>query len=354
MRICMLNDNFYRGSGVTLAIQRLVQTQSFREIDVYLAGCGMIAGKRSIQEDTTMVAADRYQYFRLMEVGLRLLPELYRFGKWVREMRFDVLHAHHRRLAVLANLMRHFTDVPVLYTGHLTFPDEAWFRELAPRSAIGVSPSVVKYLRSCTRAVEIELIHNPVSFSNGEVDPATFGRRRVISVGRLDPVKGYDTLIEAWALLKQRGIEAHLDIFGEGSLRTSLEARIIESGLQDSVNLCGFVTNISERLSTYSFNVLVSQKEGFPNAVVEAAAYGLPTLLTDVDGSRDALPPQLSLPNGLPYGDAQALSIALAKWLTSPQLLQSDGGQFHNYLKSCCSPEVVGKRYIEFYSSLLD
>jgi glycosyltransferase involved in cell wall biosynthesis len=354
VRICMLNDNFYRGSGVTLAIKRVMTSPSFQGIDVYLAGCEKIAGKKSTQEDTSIVSAERYSHFSMMEGDYRLFLALYRFGRWIREMRFDILHVHHRRLAVLANLMTPFTGVPVLFTGHLTFPDAAWFRFFAPRRATAVSPSVVEYLQRCTMAGEIRLIHNPVVFSDlGVIDPATFHRRRVVSVGRLDPVKAHGTLIDAWALLKQRGIHAELDIFGEGSLHASLKAQIVDRGLQHSVTLCGFVPNITERLSCYAFNVLVSQTEGFPNSVVEAAACGLPTLLTDVDGSRDALPGQLVLPNGVPFGDADALSHALAKWLTSPALLQEDGKRFHDYLKSRCSLEIVGERYLDVYLSLL-
>ena len=353
MRICMLNDNFYRASGITIAIQRIIKSPSFQAVDVYLAGCEKIAGQKSLQEDRSFVPADHYRYFPLMEGGVSLFQGLYNFGKWIEEMRFHVIHVHHRRLAALANLIKPFTNVPVLYTGHLTFPESAWFRELAPRTLTGVSPSVVEYLRRCTKAVDINLIHNPVDFPNLQAAPLSFYQRRVISVGRLEPIKGHSTLIEAWALLKQKGIDAHLDIFGEGSLRNSLDTQIANLRLQDSVRLCGFDSAVQERVSAYAFNVLVSEKEGFPNVVVEAAARGIPTLLTDVDGSRDALPPQLALPNLLPYGDAPALSEALAQWLTSPQLLQADGKRFYDDLKLRCSPHTVGERYLEVYLTLL-
>jgi glycosyltransferase involved in cell wall biosynthesis len=350
----MLNDNFYRGSGVTIAIRRIISTPAFQGIDVYLAGCEKIARKRSLQEDRSMVSAERYRFFPLMESSVELLPALFRFGTWVREMRFDVLHAHHRRLAVLANLIRPFSKVPVLFTGHGTFPASMWFRELAPRTATGVSPAVVEYLQRCTKAAEISLVYNPLDFPDHKTDASTFYTNRVVSVGRLEPGKGHDTLIEAWAALKQKGIKAQLDIFGEGSLRNSLESQIADRVLQGNVKLCGFAADIAEQLPAYAFNVLVSEREGFPNAVVEAAAHSLPTLLTDVRGCRDALPPQLALPNGLVYGDAMALSDTLAHWLSSPQLLQEDGKRFHDYLRCRCSPEVVGERYVEAYSSLLE
>lgn len=342
MRICILNENFYRGSGITLVIQRLLTTPAFKGVDVYLAGCGTVGGEKSPHQDLRLVSDDHLRHFSLMQLGPGLLPAVYRFGYWLKQMHFDLIHAHHRRLAVLANLLTPCTGVPVLFTGHLTFKDEAWFRLLAPRIMTGVSPSVVRYLQDCTKAVEVRLIYNPVTFSDELADTATFSRHRIISVGRLDPVKSFDVLIAGWSHLKKLGIEAQLDIFGEGPCHAALEAQIADLGLRNNVNLCGFVSDLRERVSSYAFNVLVSQKEGFPNAVVEVAAHGIPTLLTDVDGSRDTLPPKLALPNGLPSRDPVALGNALAQWLRSPQLVQSDGRAFHDYLKPLCSPETVG------------
>jgi glycosyltransferase involved in cell wall biosynthesis len=353
MRICMLNDNFYRGSGIARAIERIIRTPAFQGVDVYLAGCEKLSGKKSTQENTGMVPPDRYRFFPLMESNATLIPALYRFGKWVHEMRFDLLHVHHRRLAVYSQVIGRLAKVPVLFTGHLTFPSAMWFRELSPRTVSGVSSSVVDYLRRCTKAVEVRLIHNPVDFPDAAPCLAAFGHRRVLFFGRLDPVKGLETLVEAWRHLKTKGIEAQLDIYGEGPLRSRLEKQIVELGLENNVRLCGFVADIRERLPSYSFNVLVSRVEGFPNSVVEAAALAIPTLLTLVDGSRDTLPPNLSLSNGLPYGDTGALVDALAQWLTAPQLLQADGRLFYDYLKVRCSPSVIGKQYLDLYSELL-
>jgi glycosyltransferase involved in cell wall biosynthesis len=258
VRICMLNDNFYRGSGVNVAIQRIVKTPAFQGAEIYFAGCESIGGNRSLQEDKTVVSTGRYRYFPLMGSGLTLLSALYSFAKWVKEMRIDVLHAHHRRLAALANLMRPFTSAPVLYTGHSTFPDELWFRQLAPRTATGVSPSVVEYLRCCTKTGEVKLIYNPIDFHRRETALSATSRTHVASVGRLERGKGHEILLEAWFLLRQKGIDAQLDIFGEGSLRTLFENQILQRNLQDCVRLCGFASEIAELLPKYEFNVLVS------------------------------------------------------------------------------------------------
>ena len=353
MRICMLNDNFYRGSGVTVAINRLISSPLFQECEVYLAGAETIRGERSTCEDVGSVPQGHYQYFPLMQNSPRVVTALYNFARWITEMRIDIVHAHHRRLAALANLIQSFTRTPVLFTCHLTFSSATWFKLLAPRIATGVSPSVVNYLKRSTRGTRVHLIHNPFSFSEPSAPPSRAFRQRALSVGRLDPVKGHDILIESWAILKRRGIYAELDIFGEGALATTLHSQIRDLGMEDRIKLHGFRSDLSRHMADYAFNILVSAQEGFPNVVVEAAAHRIPSLVTNVDGSRDTLPPGLLLPNGLPYGNSEALADALAMWFTRPQLISSDGCRFHDHLSSSCAVEVVTSQYLTVYESML-
>ncbi len=353
MRICILNDNFYRGSGITLVVQRLVRSSAFREDAIYLAGCNRFIGRDAFVEATSIVPAGRTRTFDLMATGPRLITALFEFADWLREIHCDVVHVHHRRLAVLAELIRPLTKIPVLFTGHLTFPDSAWFRRLSPHVVTGVSPSVVAYLRRATRASQVHLVYNPHVFTHQAGRVKKTGICKAISIGRLEPVKAHAVLIEAWARLRDRGIDAHLDIHGEGPLRKSLEELIRVRRLQDRVTLPGFSTDLHDRMQAYSFNVLVSEREGFPNAVVEAAAQRLPTLLTDVDGSRDTLPKALELPNGIPFGDAEELATSLAVWLRSPEPVVRDGERFYESLSVLCELETIGSHYARIYRELI-
>ena len=353
MRICILNDNFYRGSGITLVIQRLLGSSSFRSLEVFLAGCSAWEGRETSVEEVALVPHHHYQHFSLMGGLLGIAPELIRLAKWVRETRCELIHVHHRRLAVYANLVGRLTGIPVLFTGHLTFPRALWFRYLAPEWMTAVSPSVATYLKQHSRVKDLSIIHNPLQFEPPSNTPHAGDSARVISIGRLDPVKGHATLIEAWSLLKQAGVQAKLDIYGEGPLRAPLASLIRARGLNSEVRLCGFAPDIADQLPTYAFNVLVSSTEGFPNAVIESASRGIPSLLNDVEGSRDTLPPGLALPNGLRYGDAGQLSAALATWLRSPRLLAEDGARFYQHLQAMCCPEEIGTSYVALYERML-
>ena len=264
LRVCILNDNYYRGSGITKVVQRMARTSPFRQFDLYLAGCGYLAGHKVFEEDTDIVSPDRYQRFSLMSPGPDMLPELRRFAKWIRSINCDLVHVHHRRLAALVNVISPLTGIPALFTGHLIFHQAAWFRTFAPKIMSAVSPSVVEYLRQNKPGSDITLIYNPFDFPEKHMRKAITTPLRAISIGRLESVKRHEALIEAWSSLKAAGIEAHLDIYGEGSLRGSLESLIAERGLSDSVRLCGYTRDLAERIGSYAFNILVSEKEGFP------------------------------------------------------------------------------------------
>ena len=363
MRICMLNDNFYRGSGITLVIERLAASQGFQEIELFLAGCRHFKGRSAFEEGASIVDPAHRRSFGLMGHSPAVIREMVRFGQWLRAIRCEVLHVHHRRLAVFARAIGAALGIPVLFTGHLTFADALWFKWMSPRTATGVSPSVVKYLQRCTKGERIELIYNPYEFESHasavgqtqrlEADPSATGLR-AISVGRLEPVKAHAVLIKAWARLRDKGVSAQLDIFGDGPLRSALAELIRAKGLEGCVHLRGFAPDITDRLAGYSFHVLASEREGFPNVVVEAAARWRPSLLTNVDGSRDTLPGTgLLLPNAVPFGDAEILSEALRTWFGSPEKVRADGERFHDHLKELCSPDIIGDQYKTLYRLLL-
>ena len=131
---------------------------------------------------------------------------------------------------------------------------------------------------------------------------------RVLTVGRLIPEKGIDTVIDAVA-----GIQGQLTVAGAGPERERLEARARLHGLE--VRFAGFVDR--ERLAALYREawvvVLAARRgEGLPNVVLEAFAHGRPVIATPIAGVTDLVQDG---GNGLlvPAGDPQALRDALAR-----------------------------------------
>jgi glycosyltransferase involved in cell wall biosynthesis/N-acetylmuramoyl-L-alanine amidase len=112
---------------------------------------------------------------------------------------------------------------------------------------------------------------------------------RLVSVGRLVPQKGHDTVVQALARLRARGVPASLTIVGEGPEHESLTALVADAGLDGSVTMTGARTDVAELLAACDVFVLASRWEGQSNAVLEAMASARPVVVGDVPALREVV-----------------------------------------------------------------
>lgn len=110
---------------------------------------------------------------------------------------------------------------------------------------------------------------------------------RFVFVGRLEPAKGLQLLVDAAEMVRGRhGPETFVvTAFGEGRLRSSIEQKVKERGLQEVISLAGNSDSIPETLSECDVFVLPSYQEGNSNAILEAMAAGLPIISARVGGT---------------------------------------------------------------------
>lgn len=109
---------------------------------------------------------------------------------------------------------------------------------------------------------------------------------RIVQVGRLDIAqKGQDLLVDAVAILRDRGVAVTVDFIGEGRSRDELEARIGSRGVADRVTLLGArpPEYIARNLCDYDLLVQPSRFEGFGLTIAEGMAAGVPVLVSDID-----------------------------------------------------------------------
>ena len=112
-------------------------------------------------------------------------------------------------------------------------------------------------------------------------------RFNFITIGRLDEGKNHKLLIDA---IKE--IDANLYIIGDGELRDDLVEHIINLGLEERIFMIGKIKNPYKYISKADSFVFASNREGFPNVLVEALACGLPIISTDCrSGPREILAP---------------------------------------------------------------
>jgi len=344
--ICMMNDNFYRSSGAAIAIKRI--SQALTDVDYCVAGC---ADNDELSEDLSWVPAGKYERFDLKASNpIRIMSELTRFKKWFRTQGCDLVHCHHRRLSVLLQT----AGIPVLYTGQFAFRYATWFRWLRPRRMTAISPSVARNLIETTGREAVACIGNPAQFpETPPVIQLEKVKAKAVCIARLEPVKGHKNLLAAWKVLHDRGSRYELNLVGEGSLRSELEAQTRRDGTQDLIHFRGFTADVTSIVNECLFAVLASEMEGQGIVTLEAAAAGRASLLTAVPGSIDLLPPGQRLPNGVQFGDVEALADALEEWFAHPSVVAEEGARFFHFLKSSSDPSNIAREYTRVYQQIL-
>jgi glycosyltransferase involved in cell wall biosynthesis len=141
----------------------------------------------------------------------------------------------------------------------------------------------------------------------------------VLGVGRLTAQKAFDVLIEAFARVR-KSLPARLLILGEGEERSTLKAQIRHLGLDQDVDMPGFVSNPYPFMAHAALFVLSSRWEGLPTVLVEAMSLQTPVIATDCPSG-----PQEILRNGrygqlVPVDDPDALALAIQNSLTNPAI----------------------------------
>jgi glycosyltransferase involved in cell wall biosynthesis len=185
------------------------------------------------------------------------------------------------------------------YVGNTEMVSE-FIRRVHP---VGSSPVI-----TIPNAVDTTVFH-PVAVQRPAATEPVIG-----SVGRLDPEKGFDVLIDAVRAMGRRGVKARLRIAGVGPLHEDLIARAkgvsceLVGRLQPGHEVAEFLRSLDVFCLPSTF------REGRPNVVLEALAVGLPVVTTAIAGMTEILDEQVLVPPG----DAAALAEALVAAASDP------------------------------------
>lgn len=198
------------------------------------------------------------------------------------------------------------------------------------------------------------VIPNPIFF-NKAGNGAPLLRQNVISVGRLDPVKKFDCLIESFLKVHDKFPEEKLIIYGDGPERSSLEKMIFDNQAQDFIKLPGKINITPDFYKQAKIFVLSSQYEGIPNTLLEALSTGTPIIATDCEPGGARFLTKNGTVGGpvVPFNDVYALSEAIESSLDNYKT-SIEKGKLGQYVFEEFDPERIGKTWLKQLNYLVE
>lgn len=253
-----------------------------------------------------------------------------------REWGVDVIWTSLTRATLLGQIAGLQTGLPVISWQHNAFLkpwNERLLRWRAGKSALWVADSADVAERTARRlgVPQENLVTWPIFAADPDAPrakPWTVGETiRMGSLGRLHPNKGYDFLIDALALLKQRGFVPAAPVTtvigGTGNDGEMLRQRAKQAGM-DTIEFSGFVGDPAGFLASLHLYVQPSRREGFCIAAHEAMQAGLPVIVSRT-GQMPITVDSPAIGRSIAVGDVVALADALAELLASPAALSDMG-----------------------------
>jgi glycosyltransferase involved in cell wall biosynthesis len=175
---------------------------------------------------------------------------------------------------------------------------------------------------------------------------------KALFVGNLyqQPAKGIDVLLKAWPEVIKRFPQATLEIIGNGNIE-DYRKYVEILGIASSVCFHGKVKNVTVEYLRADIFVLPSRREGMSNALIEAMANGLPSVVTDISGNKDLI---VEGQNGLlvPPNDVENLAAGIICLFTNPEQTQQMGNRARRTIEQTCDINVIVPHYVSIYQML--
>lgn len=218
---------------------------------------------------------------------------------------------------------------------------------------ISVSRSQAEQLKKAIPQGKVSVVHNAVrteDFASCARSEAIQGDRKpaVLTVARLDRLKGIGYLIEAAALVP----DAFFFLAGDGPERANLEERARELDIADRIIFLGRRNDIPALLHSCDIFVLPSLLEGLPLSVMEAMSASKPVIGTNIDGINDLITDR---ENGLlvPPGDPRALADAINLILSDERLAQRIAASARDTINLGFTQEKMIEGVTDIYSEII-
>lgn len=306
LQIGMFTDSYTpQVNGVAISLQLVVQglRQAGHEVTVFAP---RFPGYQDQEPKVYRIPSLKYMDVPPIYVAIPGTPRT----TWsLHRCHFNVLHAHSPlTVGFLAYLTALFRSLPLIYTYHTSIADYTHHVKVVGETRViryaarwfstastNLGDQIVVPSSKFKRLLLSQNVRRPIQVIPNGIDLTCFHKTKpskrfharlglnpesplLVSVGRLDPEKNLDFLVEAFARIVRNFPNAHLVIAGDGSSRAHLEAKAAIAGVGHRIHFLGWLNRdeIPDLLHEGVLFLSVSTTEVHPLSMIEAIASGLP------------------------------------------------------------------------------
>ena len=296
-----------------------------------------------------------------------------KLAKRYKQLSIDIVHVHNQSTWLHGGIAAKLAGISLVYSEHTT-PDCTsqhtkrwekieWVLSKITNQITTVSNSIAKFMvdDAGISTKKIKVIYNGIETKNYDIEVDTKAKRRELGIMETDlvvgnvasllPKKDPKTLLKAFKLVLEEVPSAKLLMAGDGQLKNELLQLKDELQLDGSVKFLGNRRDIPELLKIFDVFALSSIKEGFPIAILEAMASGLPVVATDVDGNAESV---IHGKTGIivPSRNPEALAAAICKLLANKENATFIGEMGRRRVRKYFTFEKMMQGYEDIFDSI--
>ncbi|MGD2049244.1 MAG: glycosyltransferase, partial [Chloroflexota bacterium] len=293
---------------------------------------------------------------------------LRRLGGWLRHERPNLVHTHLTYANIVGTMAAKAMGIPVVSTLHNIRPRkqgrvalalEARVLQWGAQQIIAVGQAVADAYRQRLAGCFIAIIPNAVAIHRplelAEIESlrlevsGSADRPLLVAVGRLTPQKGFEDLLDAFALVCRDYPEAYLVIAGSGELMPELVNQIQALNLERNTRLLGQWQDVEKLLAAADLYVSSSRWEGLSVATLEAMAAGVAVVATAVGETPEILTGEMGIL--VPPNDPENLAEALANLLADPNKRRDLGSKARQHVIAHYEASAWAERILALYGA---
>ncbi len=268
----------------------------------------------------------------------RLNPFLYLEIYFIlKKYKIDLVHTHASKATQIFYYLNKFMKLIHVATKHNARKGKI-FNKI--KYVTAVSNDAAKTIKNDN----VKIIYNGIKASKLENNNLKNQIFTITAIGRLDKIKGFDTLIKEISKIKNSAI---LQIVGEGEEYNNLISLIKELSLENKVSLLGFRKDIPTIINNSDLVVMSSLSEGFSIVMIESIFYAKVFISTKVSGCKDILSSKLLIED---FNIASKIDEVINNY----QEFTDEFLKIRNKYKDKFTLENISKEYFDYYLKILE